>query len=168
MRKLTLLMLIVSMFTFVNASDDKMSITTVEGKTLTVIGTEDGLTIPEYKGKIIFLEFFGHRCPPCLKSISHYKKLQAKYQKNLAIVAIEVQGLEDKVVLPDQAEAMVEALRKKGLPVAYITFHDEGHGFRKGENIKKMLEAELYFYSKIFGFELPEKIEPIKIENLTS
>ena len=81
MRKLTLLMLIVSMFTFVNASDDKMSITTVEGKTLTVIGTEDGLTIPEYKGKIIFLEFFGHRCPPCLKSISHYKNFKLNIRK---------------------------------------------------------------------------------------
>ena len=99
--------------------------------------------------------------------------LQTNDGKTIQVIADsklgwKFKGLEDKVVLPDQAEAMVEALRKKGLPVAYITFHDEGHGFRKGENIKKMLEAELYFYSKIFGFELPEKIEPIKIENLTS
>jgi len=132
MRKLTLLMLIVSMFTFVNASDDKMSITTVEGKTLTVIGTEDGLTIPEYKGKIIFLEFFGHRCPPCLKSISHYKKLQAKYQKNLAIVAIEVQGLEDKALKSFVAKKGINydavAQEKAGSLVQYIARRAEWQG----------------------------------------
>jgi dipeptidyl aminopeptidase/acylaminoacyl peptidase len=76
------------------------------------------------------------------------------------------QGLEDKVVPPNQAEKMVEAVRAKGLPVAYLTFEGEQHGFRKAENIKRVLEAELYFYSKIFGFELSEPIEPVKIENL--
>jgi len=76
------------------------------------------------------------------------------------------QGLEDKVVPPNQAEKMVEAVRAKGLPVAYLTFEGEQHGFRKAENIKRVLEAELYFYSKVFGFELPEPIEPVKIDNL--
>jgi dipeptidyl aminopeptidase/acylaminoacyl peptidase len=76
------------------------------------------------------------------------------------------QGLEDKVVPPNQAEKMVEAMRVKGLPVAYLTFEGEQHGFRKAENIKRVLEAELYFYSKVFNFELPEPIEPVKIENL--
>jgi dipeptidyl aminopeptidase/acylaminoacyl peptidase len=76
------------------------------------------------------------------------------------------QGLEDKVVPPNQAEEMVEAMRAKKLPVAYLTFEGEQHGFRKAENIKRVLEAELYFYSKVFGFELPEPIEPVKIENL--
>jgi dipeptidyl aminopeptidase/acylaminoacyl peptidase len=76
------------------------------------------------------------------------------------------QGLEDKVVPPNQAEKMVEAMRAKKLPVAYLTFEGEQHGFRKAENIKRVLEAELYFYSKVFGFELPEPIEPVKIENL--
>jgi dipeptidyl aminopeptidase/acylaminoacyl peptidase len=75
------------------------------------------------------------------------------------------QGLEDKVVPPNQAEKMVEAVRAKGLPVAYLTFEAEQHGFRKAENIKRVLEAELYFYSKVFGFELPEPIEPVKIDN---
>jgi dipeptidyl aminopeptidase/acylaminoacyl peptidase len=76
------------------------------------------------------------------------------------------QGLEDKVVPPNQAEKMVEAVRAKNLPVAYLTFEGEQHGFRKAENIKRVLEAELYFYSKVFNFELADPVEPVKIENL--
>ena len=63
---------------------------------------------------------------------------------------------------------MVEALRNKGIPVAYIALEGEGHGFRKAENIKRTLDAELYFYSKIFGFEPAEPIEPVEIENLST
>ena len=66
------------------------------------------------------------------------------------------QGLEDKVVPPNQAEAMVDALRRKGLPVAYVPFAGEQHGFRRAENIRRSLECELYFYSRVFGFELPD------------
>lgn len=83
----------------------------------------------------------------------------------LSCPIILFQGLEDKVVLPNQAEAMVEALKKKGLPVAYLPFEGEQHGFRKAENIKRALEAELYFYSRILGFELAEPVEPVEIEN---
>jgi len=76
------------------------------------------------------------------------------------------QGLEDKVVPPSQAELMVKALREKGLPVAYIPFDGEQHGFRRAENIKRSLDAELYFYSKIFSFKIADPVEPIQIENL--
>ncbi len=76
------------------------------------------------------------------------------------------QGLEDKVVPPNQAEKMVEAVRAKKLAVAYLTFEGEQHGFRRAENIKRVLEAELYFYSKVFGFTLAEPVEPIEIVNL--
>ncbi len=76
------------------------------------------------------------------------------------------QGLEDPVVPPDQAERMVEALRAKGIPVAYLAFEGEQHGFRKGENIQRALEAELYFYSKILGFEVADDVEPVAFENL--
>jgi dipeptidyl aminopeptidase/acylaminoacyl peptidase len=75
--------------------------------------------------------------------------------------------LEDKIVLPNQAEMMVEALRKKGLPVAYVAFEGEQHGFRRAENIRRALDGELYFYSKIFGFELADEVEPVEIENLS-
>ncbi|MHC4717426.1 MAG: alpha/beta hydrolase family protein [Planctomycetota bacterium] len=78
------------------------------------------------------------------------------------------QGLEDKIVLPNQAERMVEALRDKGIPVAYLPFEGEQHGFRAAANIRRALEAELYFFSKVLKFDLPEPVEPVRIENLTS
>jgi dipeptidyl aminopeptidase/acylaminoacyl peptidase len=61
---------------------------------------------------------------------------------------------------------MVEALRAKGLPFAYLAYEGEQHGFRKARNIRRSLEAELYFYAKVFGFEPADNIEPVKIENL--
>jgi dipeptidyl aminopeptidase/acylaminoacyl peptidase len=76
------------------------------------------------------------------------------------------QGLEDRVVPPAQAERMVEALRAKHLPFAYLAFEGEQHGFRKAETIQRTLEAELYFYSRVFHFPLAEKVEPVEIENL--
>ncbi len=88
------------------------------------------------------------------------------FTDRLSCPMIIFQGLEDKVVPPNQAEKMVEAVRAKKLPVAYLTFEGEQHGFRKAENIKRVLEAELYFYSKVFGFELAEPVEPVEIENL--
>lgn len=76
------------------------------------------------------------------------------------------QGLDDKVVPPNQAEAMVAAVRAKGIPVAYVPFEGEGHGFGKAENIKRALEGELYFYGRVFGFTPADEIEPVEIENL--
>src|SRR3989442_524071 len=76
------------------------------------------------------------------------------------------QGLEDKVVPPDQSEKIFQAVKAKGLPVAYIAYEWEQHGFRRAENIKRSYEAELYFYSKIFQFDLAEQGEPVTIENL--
>jgi dipeptidyl aminopeptidase/acylaminoacyl peptidase len=87
------------------------------------------------------------------------------FTDRLACPMILFQGLEDKIVPPNQAEKMVEAVRGKGLPVAYLTFAGEQHGFRKAENIKRVLEAELYFYSKVFGFDLADPVEPVRIEN---
>ena len=84
----------------------------------------------------------------------------------LACPLILFQGLEDKIVLPNQAERMFEALKKKGIPVAYVPFEGEQHGFRIAANIKRALDGELYFYSRIFGFELAEPVEPVEIENL--
>ena len=76
------------------------------------------------------------------------------------------QGLEDEVVPPSQSEIMVQALEANGIPYAYLTFEGEQHGFRKAENIARSLEAELYFYSRIVGFELAEPVEPIEIHHL--
>jgi dipeptidyl aminopeptidase/acylaminoacyl peptidase len=88
------------------------------------------------------------------------------FTERLSCPVIIFQGLEDKVVLPNQAERMVAALRAKGLPVAYVPFAGEQHGFRRAENIKRALDGELYFYSRIFGFKLAEPVEPVPIENL--
>lgn len=76
------------------------------------------------------------------------------------------QGLEDRVVPPNQAEMMVEKLKVKGLPVAYLAFAGEQHGFRKAETIQRTLEAELYFYGRVFGFEPAGEIQPVEIFNL--
>jgi dipeptidyl aminopeptidase/acylaminoacyl peptidase len=88
------------------------------------------------------------------------------FTEQLSCPVIFFQGLEDKVVPADQAERMVEALRTKGIPVAYVAFAGEQHGFRQAKNIKSALEGELYFYSRVFGFELAEAVEPVRIENL--
>ncbi len=94
MKKLLVLtILLFSLFSSLQAeSAPAMSITDVNGKTYQVTGTDQGLKIKGLEGKIIFLEFFGHKCPPCLKSIPHLSKLQTKHNDKLAIIAIEVQG----------------------------------------------------------------------------
>lgn len=79
---------------------------------------------------------------------------------------IVLQGLEDKVVPPKQAQDIIEALRKKKVPVASLFFEGEQHGFRKAENIVKAMNCELYFYSRVFGFDLRGDHETIVIENL--
>jgi dipeptidyl aminopeptidase/acylaminoacyl peptidase len=78
------------------------------------------------------------------------------------------QGLEDEIVPPAQSEMIVEALRTKGVPVAYVAFEGEQHGFRQAANIRRALDGELSFYAQVLGFELPagEHIEPIVVENL--
>jgi len=88
------------------------------------------------------------------------------FTDRLSCPIILFQGLEDKVVPPNQAEMMYEAALKKGLPVAYVPFEGEQHGFRKAENIKRSLDGELYFYSKVFGFDLAEPVEPVDIKNI--
>jgi dipeptidyl aminopeptidase/acylaminoacyl peptidase len=85
----------------------------------------------------------------------------------LNAACIFFQGLEDQVVPPNQAEMMVDVLRAKGLPVAYVPFAGEQHGFRQAQNIKRSLELEYYFYARVFGFEPADAIDPVKIDNLT-
>jgi dipeptidyl aminopeptidase/acylaminoacyl peptidase len=81
---------------------------------------------------------------------------------------IVLQGLEDEVVPPNQAEMIVGALRARGVPVAYVTFPGEQHGFRQAANIRQALDSELSFYAQVFGFATPasEGIEPVPVENL--
>ena len=96
----------------------------------------------------------------------YYERSPINFTDRLSCPVIFFQGLEDKVVPPNQAEMMVDALRAKGIPVAYLPFEGEQHGFRQAKNIKRALDAELYFYSRVFGFSLAEVLEPVEIENL--
>jgi dipeptidyl aminopeptidase/acylaminoacyl peptidase len=108
----------------------------------------DGLVAPYPAGRDVYLE----RSP-----IHHVDRL--------ARPLILFQGLEDKVVPPDQAEKMYEAVKSRGLPVAYLPFEGEQHGFRKSENIKRALEAEFAFFARVFGYEPADRTEPFAIAN---
>ncbi|HEV7903724.1 MAG TPA: S9 family peptidase [Pyrinomonadaceae bacterium] len=96
----------------------------------------------------------------------YHARSPINFTDKLSCPVIFFQGLEDKVVPPNQAELMVDALRAKGLPVAYVAFPGEQHGFRRAENIKRALDGELYFYSRVFNFQLADPVEPVPLENL--
>lgn len=89
-----------------------------------------------------------------------------KHLHRLNRPVIFFQGLEDRVVPPNQAQLMVQALKEKGLPVSYLEFEGEGHGFRQPENIRRALSAELCFYGKVLGFQPGDDLEPVVIDNL--
>ncbi len=104
--------------------------------------------------------------PPPESDIIYQQRSPSNHCDKLKRPMIFFQGLDDKVVPPPQSEQMVAALQTRGVPVAYLAFEGEGHGFRKAQNIQRSLEAELYFYGRIFGLTLPEEIEPVRIDNL--
>ncbi|MGE3240954.1 MAG: prolyl oligopeptidase family serine peptidase [Pirellulales bacterium] len=106
--------------------------------------------------------------------VGRYPEEKARYEARSPIHHLEkftepvilLQGLEDKVVPPNQAELVLASLKSRGIPVAYVPFAGEQHGFRRAENIIRAQEAELYFYGKILGFEPADAIEPVEIFNL--
>ncbi len=105
--------------------------------------------------------------------IGPWPESQALYEQRSPVFHAELlrtplilfQGLEDKVVPPEQSEALARALRGSGVPFAYLAYEGEQHGFRKAENIKATLEAELYFFGRVVGFEPADDLEEIEIEN---
>jgi thiol-disulfide isomerase/thioredoxin len=104
---------------FLHAAEQPvMKITDIHGTTHQVTGTEYGLRVKGLEGKIIFVEFFGHRCPPCLASIPHLIDLQKKYKDKLAIISIEVQGLTNT--------QLQQFAKQKGMN--YIVVSDEKAG----------------------------------------
>ncbi|MFP6594163.1 MAG: S9 family peptidase [Dehalococcoidia bacterium] len=109
----------------------------------------DGLIAPYPEGKAVYDE-----------------RSAIKHVDGMSAPLILFQGLEDKVVPPEQARMMADALRQKGVPFALLEFEGEQHGFRKAANAIRSLEAELYFYGRIMGFAPADEIVPVTIEGL--
>jgi dipeptidyl aminopeptidase/acylaminoacyl peptidase len=88
------------------------------------------------------------------------------YVDRISTPMLVLQGADDEVVPPAQAELIVNALRARGVPHAYILFEGEGHGFRKAENIVRSLEAELSFYLQVLGLEPGDPLPQLDVEHL--
>jgi dipeptidyl aminopeptidase/acylaminoacyl peptidase len=88
-----------------------------------------------------------------------------RHAAQITCPVIFFQGAKDRVVPPEQSQSMVAALRDRGLPVAYLEYADEAHGFRRAEAVRESLEAELYFFARALGLSPPEGVTPVPIEN---
>lgn len=105
--------------------------------------------------------------------VGAYPKEEALYKERSPIESVDtlscpillLQGVEDKVVPPNQAESMHQALLKKGLPTAIKLYEGEQHGFRQAKNIEDALDSELAFYGKIYGIPVPNALD-FKIDNM--
>jgi thiol-disulfide isomerase/thioredoxin len=104
------------------AADNSLLLKTIEGKEIHIVGTDKGFTIPEYKGKILFVEFWGTHCPPCLMSIPHYIELQKKYKDQMAMLAVEVQNT--------PKEKLKVFAKTKGMNYDVVAYKD-GYSFVK-------------------------------------
>jgi len=104
--------------------------------------------------------------PPDTAQAVYRERSPIHHTDKLRRPMIFFQGLDDKVVPPQQSESMVEALRARQLPVAYLTLEGEGHGFRKADSVVRTLEAELVFYLRVFGIPVPADLPAVEIENL--
>jgi dipeptidyl aminopeptidase/acylaminoacyl peptidase len=96
----------------------------------------------------------------------YFERSPINHLDQLSAPILLLQGAEDMVVPPQQAEMLADAARRRQLPVALIMFQGEGHGFRRAETIKAATEAQIYFLGRIFGFEPADRVPPIPIENL--
>jgi dienelactone hydrolase len=101
--------------------------------------------------------------PPPERERLYRERSPLLHADRLRCPMIFFQGLDDKAVPPAQSETMVRALKDRGIPVAYLAFEGEGHGFRRAATLQRCLEAELYFYGRVFGFEPADAIEPVEI-----
>jgi len=102
--------------------------------------------------------------PPPERERLYKERSPILHADKLHCPVIFFQGLDDKVVLPAQSEVMVAALKARRVPVAYLPFEGEGHGFRKQETLRRAQEAELYFYAQVFGFAPADQIAPVEIQ----
>ncbi|HEY5785947.1 MAG TPA: prolyl oligopeptidase family serine peptidase [Microlunatus sp.] len=96
----------------------------------------------------------------------YHARSPIRHVDRLSVPLLLLQGSDDAVVPPNQAQTMAAAVRAKGLPVAMIIFAGEGHGFRRADSIKAALEAQLYFLGRVFGFQPADRLPAIEIDNL--
>jgi len=103
---------------------------------------------------------------PFPEEAARYRERSPNYHADgISCPVLVMQGADDKIVPPSQAEGIVAALAQNGLPHAYILFEGEGHGFRQAANQQRALEAELSFYAQVLGFELADAFEPLAISS---
>jgi dipeptidyl aminopeptidase/acylaminoacyl peptidase len=101
---------------------------------------------------------------PLPEAAARYRERSPVYAfDRISCPVLVLQGLDDKVVLPAQAEQIVAALAENGIPYAYLAFEGEGHGFRGEKAQRRTLEAQLSFLGQVFGFEPADAIEPVEL-----
>jgi dipeptidyl aminopeptidase/acylaminoacyl peptidase len=88
------------------------------------------------------------------------------YVDRIGVPVLVLQGADDKVVPQAQADRLVETLGRNGVPYAYLLFEGEGHGFRRAENLRRALEAELSFYGQVFGFDPADNLPALEVQGL--
>ncbi len=134
------------------------------GASLYGVGDLEALALETHKFESRYLDRLVGPYPA--QRALYVERSPVHHTDRLSSAMILLQGAEDRVVPPGQARAMYEAVRAKGLPVALVLFAGEQHGFRRAETIRRAIEAELYFYGRVFGFAPADAIEPVPIENL--
>lgn len=101
------------------------------------------------------------------RSGTYRERSPIHHPERLSRPVLILQGLQDPVVPPEQAQTMIAAFEARRSPYAYLAFEKESHGFRDAASITKAIESELYFYSRIFGITLADPVQPITIHNLS-
>lgn len=128
------------------------------------IGELEALARDTHKFESRYLDRLVGPYPEC--AALYRERSPLNHLQSLSCPVIFFQGLEDRVVPPNQAQMMRDALFAKGIPVACLMFEGEQHGFRRAETIVRTLEAELYFYGRVFGFTPAGNLEAVQIDNL--
>ncbi len=128
------------------------------------VGDLEGLARDTHKFESHYLD---RMVAPYPEGLALYRERSPiRHIERLSRPVIVLQGVDDQVVPIAQAEQIVEALRRQRIPYAYLPFEGEGHGFRQAANMRRALEAELSFYAQVFGFQLADDFEPVKVEFL--
>jgi len=116
-KKIFLLIVALSSFCFaIESKQPTFKIRTINDKIITIQGSKNGLILPEFKGKVILLEFWGVHCPPCLYSIPKYIELTKKYRDKVEMLAIEVEDT--------SKEELKDFVKKKGINYNIIALND--------------------------------------------